>query len=89
MHTKETQWGGGVDWPIIHWKRPDVCTDSCRWYRVYRGYRGYWRGVTGVTYKFSIKYSHQMSVLKALGDIGYTGDIGVIDEELQVLQVKC
>ena len=42
-----------------------------------------------VTYKFSIKYSHQMSVLKALGDTGYTGDIGVIDEELQVLQVKC
>ena len=45
--------------------------------------------MTGVTYKFSIKYSHQMSVLKALGDTGYTGDIGVIDEELQVLQVKC
>ena len=21
MHTKETQWGGGVDWPIIHWKK--------------------------------------------------------------------
>ena len=54
-----------------------------------QGLQGLLTRVTGVTYKFSIKYSHQMSVLKALGDTRVYRDIGVIDEELQVLQVKC